>query len=46
MIRLVQESAADGFPVAVTCRILEVPTSTYCEAISREPFAVKSKAST
>ena len=39
MIRLVQELAVDGFPVAVTCRVLEVPTSTYYEAISREPSA-------
>jgi hypothetical protein len=39
VIRLVQELAADGFPVAVTCRVLEVPTSTYYEAIKREPSA-------
>lgn len=39
MIRLVQELAVDGFPVAVTCRVLKVPTSTYYEAISREPSA-------
>ena len=31
--------AADGFPVAVTCRVLEVPTSTYYEAIGRESSA-------
>ena len=39
MIRLVQELAADGFPVAVTCRVLEVAPSTYYEAINREPSA-------
>jgi transposase InsO family protein len=37
VIRLVQELAVDGFPVAVTCRVLEVAPSTYYEAISREP---------
>ena len=39
MIRLVRELAADGFPVAVTCRVLEVAPSTYYEAIKREPSA-------
>ena len=39
MIRLVQELAADGFPVAVTCRVLKVAPSTYYEAITREPSA-------
>ena len=39
MIRLVQELAVDGFHVAVTCRVLEVPTSTYYGAIKREPSA-------
>jgi hypothetical protein len=29
----------DGFPVEVTCRVLEVAPSTYYEAISREPSA-------
>jgi putative transposase len=35
VIRLVQELAAGGFPVAVTCRVLKVAPSTYYEAISR-----------
>lgn len=39
MIRLVQELAADGFPVAVTCRVLQVAPSTYYEAISPGPSA-------
>jgi len=39
VIRLVHELAADGFPVAVTCRVLEVAPSTYYEAIKREPSA-------
>lgn len=39
MIRLVQELAADGFPVAVTCRALDVAPSTYYEATSRAPSA-------
>ena len=39
MIRLVHELAADGFPVAVTCRILQVAPSTYYGAIKREPSA-------
>ena len=37
MIRLVQELAEAGFPVAVACRVLEVPTSTFYEAIKRAP---------
>lgn len=37
MIRLVQELAAEGFPIAVTCRVLELPTSTYYDAAKREP---------
>ena len=37
MIRLVHELAAEGFPVAVACRVLEVSTSTYYEALKREP---------
>ena len=37
MIRLVHELAAQGFPVAVTCRVLEVAPSTYYEAIKRQP---------
>ena len=39
MIRLVHDLAADGFPVAVTCRVLKVAPSTYYEAIKREPSA-------
>lgn len=39
MIRLVQELAADGFPVAVTCRVLQVAPSTDYEAIKRDPSA-------
>jgi len=39
VIRLVQELAVDGFPVAVTSRVLEVAPSTYYEAIRREPSA-------
>lgn len=35
MFRLVQELAADGVPVAVTCRVLEVSTSGYYEWRSR-----------
>ena len=37
MIRLVHELAAEGFPVAVTCRVLQVAPSTYYEAIKRQP---------
>jgi len=36
VIRLVHELAADGFPVAVTCRVLEVAQSTHYEAIKRQ----------
>ena len=39
MIRLVHELAAQGFPVAVTCQVLEVAPSTYYEAIKRQPSA-------
>jgi putative transposase len=39
VIRLVHELAAQGFPVAVTCRVLEVAPSTYYEAIKRQPSA-------
>ncbi len=31
MFRLVQELAADGFPVAVACRVLKVSTSGFYE---------------
>ena len=31
------ELAADGLPVAVTCRVLEVPRRRYYEAIGRAP---------
>ena len=39
MIPLVQELAAEHVPVAVTCRVLNLPRSTYYEALSREPSA-------
>ncbi len=39
MIRLVHELAADGFPVAVACRVLGVSPSRYYEAIKRAPSA-------
>lgn len=37
--RLVRELAAEGFPVAVTCRILKVSTSGFYEWSSRRPSA-------
>ena len=37
MIRLVHDLAADGFPVAVTCRVLQVAPSTYYDTIRRDP---------
>jgi transposase InsO family protein len=37
VIPLVQELAADNFPVAVTCRVLNLPRSTYYETIGRAP---------
>ena len=36
---LVRELAAEGFPVAVTCRVLNIPRSSYYERASREPSA-------
>ena len=39
MTPLVQELAADGFPGAVTCRVLNVSRSTHYEAASRPPSA-------
>ena len=39
MIRLVHALAVQGFPLAVTCRVLEVALSTYYEAIKRQPSA-------
>jgi transposase InsO family protein len=36
---LVRELAAAGFPVAVTCRVLNLPRSTYYDAIGRAPSA-------
>ena len=39
MIPLVQELAADNVPVAVTCRVLNLPRSTYYDAIGRAPSA-------
>lgn len=35
--RLVGELAADGFPVAVTCRVLGLPRSTFYDAVSGPP---------
>ena len=37
--RLVRELAAEGFPVAVTCRVLKVSRSGYYESIKRAPSA-------
>ena len=34
---LVRELAAEGFPVAVTCRVLNVPRSSHYERAGREP---------
>jgi transposase InsO family protein len=34
---LVRELAAAGFPVAVTCRVLNLPRSSYYDALSRPP---------
>jgi len=39
VIRLVHELAADGFPVAVTCWVLEIAPSTHYEAVKRAPSA-------
>lgn len=36
-IRLVHELAAEGFPRAVTCRVLEVTRSAHYEAMKRTP---------
>ena len=36
---LVRELAAEGFPVAVACRVLNIPRSSYYERASREPSA-------
>lgn len=36
---MVRDLAADGFPVAVTCRVLNVSRSTYYESASRTPSA-------
>jgi transposase InsO family protein len=38
-LRLVRELAADGFPVAVTCRVLGLPRSTFYDAVARPPSA-------
>lgn len=35
--RLVRELADDGFPVAVTCRVLEIPRSSYYDRCRRAP---------
>ena len=37
MTPLVRELAADGFPVAVTCRVLGLPRSTFYDRTSRPP---------
>lgn len=37
--RLVQELAADGVPVALTCRVLGISRSGLYEAIGRAPSA-------
>ena len=39
MTPLVQELAADGVPVAVTCRVLNLPRSSCYDAVSRPPSA-------
>jgi len=39
VFRLVHEISRDGFPVAVTCRVLRVSTSGYYEWRSRRPSA-------
>ena len=36
---LVRELAADGFPVAVTCRVLNIPRSSYYDSQGRAPSA-------
>lgn len=36
-LRLVRELAADGIPVAVTCRVLGLPRSTFYDATTRAP---------
>ena len=41
-VRLVRELAADGYPVAVTCRVLKLSRSTYYEAVGRQPSARES----
>jgi hypothetical protein len=40
VFRLVRELAADGFPIAVACRVLDVSTSGYYELVSCSPVAV------
>jgi putative transposase len=37
VIPLVQELAADHVPVAVTCRVLNLPRSSYYKALGGEP---------
>jgi len=39
VIQLVHELAADGFPVAVACRVLGIAPSTYYETVKRAPSA-------
>ena len=36
---LVRELAAEGFPVAVTCRVLNIPRSSYYDSQGRAPSA-------
>ena len=38
-IGLVRELAAEGFPVAVTCRVLNIPRSSYYDSQGRAPSA-------
>ena len=37
MTPLVHELAVDGYPVAVTCRVLKVSTSTYYDGLKGRP---------
>jgi hypothetical protein len=36
-LRLVRELAADGFPVAVACRVLKISRSVHYDTLSRAP---------
>jgi hypothetical protein len=46
VIRPVQNLAAEGFPVAVTCHLLQEPTSLYFESIIRKQVARGSRTGT